>query len=64
MVSPNNTKSLQDITTDSQLFSGWFDLNSNGACNVDTLDIALDVPITWGGRNVEDYLVKIREIQA
>ena len=29
-----------------------------------TSDLAMDVPANWSGRNVEDYLVKLREGQA
>ena len=32
--------------------------------DVDTLDIAFEVPVEWCGRKVEDYLVKLREGQA
>ena len=32
--------------------------------DVETSDIAFDVPVEWGGRKVEDYLVKLREGQA
>ena len=28
--------------------------------DVETSDIALDVPADWGGRNVEDYLIRLR----
>ena len=32
--------------------------------DVETLDIAFDVPVEWDGRKVEDYLVKLREGQS
>ena len=32
--------------------------------DLETSDIALDVPADWGGRKVEDYLVRLREGQA
>ena len=32
--------------------------------DVETSDIAFDVPVEWGGRKVEDYLVKLHEGQA
>ena len=32
--------------------------------DVETSDIALDIPMEWGGRKVQDYLVKLREGQA
>jgi hypothetical protein len=32
--------------------------------DVETSDIAFDVPVEWAGRKVEDYLVKLREGQA
>ena len=27
-------------------------------------DLAMDVPANWSGRNIEDYLIKLREGQA
>ena len=32
--------------------------------DVETSDIAFDVPVEWGGRKVEDYLIKLREGQS
>ena len=32
--------------------------------DLQTSDLAMDIPADWSGRNIEDYLVKLREGQA